>query len=145
MKGEILIHEVDEENGRHRLRMDAVIGEWTSCANIACFGPYGAVTDFWNKNAGLGEKHLPKVFKIEPVIGVIERAPELADTTRLEKTCVQCGVTSARYIAKSDYDRWKLDPSVAVKDVFQNLSEEDREFFFVTGVCANCSMKHEPA
>lgn len=54
---------------------------------------------------------------------------------KLEKKCIKCEIT---YSLEVDESRLKLLETKHVQDVFPEMPAEDRELFFISGICGVC-------
>ena len=62
-----------------------------------------------------------------------------ADKTSIFTNCKMCHQSFFTEVDTEAFAEWKLTPSLTmVQDFFPDLSPEDRELFFISGICVNC-------
>ena len=60
-------------------------------------------------------------------------------TEIIHRNCVECGDVKSLEVESEKLKILRLDnEKVHVHDIFPELSPEDREFFFVNGICPKC-------
>jgi len=58
------------------------------------------------------------------------------DTYILAKPCVECGTVHELVVKVADYDAWVAGEHV--QKAFPYVSNDDRELFFISGICGVC-------
>lgn len=56
---------------------------------------------------------------------------------KITHQCRICNKEKSIIISMEDYITW-LQGKKNVQDIFPEMSADDREFFFISGICSNC-------